>query len=504
VAVVDESACARLRAVLLDVDYTVAGVAGLLGPAAYAALVRGEIVPGLRATSGASPLETLTRLFVLQQPVPDGDARAALVGDEAMDLGLIASNGSETRALVDVRPYGDDTSDWYVVSDLGAGLAGSRVTVRSDHVLGVGGASTTLAQLTVRPQVERALDLGTGSGVQALHLTTHADHVVATDTNPRALRMAGLTAGLSDVRFELRLGNLFEPVAGERFDLVVSNPPFVVGPAGRFAYRDAGLPGDDVCRLIIRSAAWHLEGGGWCQLLANWLHVSGQDWRERVSSWLPDGVDAWVVQREVQDPADYAALWLRDSGEHLSPDYSQLFDDWLEAFEALDATAVGFGWVTLHAGDDQPGDLRVVEDLRQQVEQPVAPHVAEWFARQAWLRDLDAHVHADGVDGDARLLATAYDVPEGVTLERVGIPEGGVWHEVRTRLRQGSGLARSADVDDVCASIVAASDGATPLAEVLAGVAVAYGLAPGELVGTAAPTVRGLVSDGFLRPVTMT
>ena len=232
-AVVDASACARLRAVLLDVDYTVDGVAGLLGPAAYSALVRGEIVPGLRATTGASPLETLTRLFVLQQPVPDGDARAALVGDEAMDLGLIASNGSETRALVDVRPYGDDRFDWYVVSDLGAGLAGSRVTVRSDHVLGVGGASTTLAQLTVRPQVERALDLGTGSRVQALHLTTHADHVVATDTNPRALRLAGLTAGLSDVRFELRLGNLFEPVAGERFDLVVSNPPFVVGPAGR-------------------------------------------------------------------------------------------------------------------------------------------------------------------------------------------------------------------------------------------------------------------------------
>ena len=88
-------------------------------------------------------------------------------------------------------------------------------------------------------------------------------------------------------------------------------------------------------------------------------------------------------------------------------------------------------------------------------------------------------------------------------MQRVGIPEGGTWHEVRTRLRQGSGLARSADVDDVCASIVAASDGVTPLAEVLAGVAVAYGLAPGDLVGTAAPTVRGLVSDGFLRPVTM-
>jgi methylase of polypeptide subunit release factors len=497
--VVDASACARLRAALLDVGYTVDGVTELLGGTAYSALARGEIVPGLRATAGGSTLETLTRLFVLQQPVDSAAARSALPGDDAVELGLVSSDGVETRAVVDVRPYGDEAHDWYVVSDLGAGLG----PVRPDHVLGVGPASTTLAQLTVRPHVERALDLGTGSGVQALHLTTHADHVVATDTNPRALRLAALTAGLSGVTYELRRGNLFEPVAGERFDLVVSNPPFVIGPPGRFAYRDAGLPGDDVCRLILRSAAWHLEGGGWCQVLANWLHVRGQDWRDRVANWLPDGADAWVVQREVQDPADYAAMWLRDSGDHLSRDYPQQFGDWLDAFEGLDVEAVGFGWVTLRAGDDQPGGLRVLEDLRQAVEQPVAPHIREWFARQAWLRDLDATIHGDGLDGDARLYGTAYVVPDGVTLERIGIPEGGAWHDVRTRLRQTFGLCRAADVDEVCAAILAAADGTTPMRDVLVGVAVAYGLGPGELLDTAAPTVRGLVSAGFLRPVTM-
>jgi methylase of polypeptide subunit release factors len=498
---VDASACARLRAALLDAGYTVDGVSELLGGTAYAALARGEIVPGLRASGGGSPLETLTRLFVLQQPVDALDVEAALPGRDALALGLISSDGVETRAVVDVRPYGDGVNDWFVVSDLGTGLVGSAGSVRRDHVLGIGGASTTLAQLTVRPRVERALDLGTGSGVQALHLTTHADHVVATDTNPRALRLAALTAGLSGVTYELRLGNLFEPVAGERFDLIVSNPPFVVGPAGRFAYRDAGLPGDDVCRLIVRSAAWHLEGGGWCQLLANWLHVHDQDWRERVATWLPDGVDAWVLQREVQDPADYAALWLRDSGEHLGGDYAQLFGDWLDAFEGLDAVAVGMGWITMRASDD--ADVQVLEDLRQPVVQPVAPAVFDWFGRQAWLRDLDAKIHADGLDGDARLYGTAYVVPEGVTLERVSIPSEGAWHDVRTRLRQTSGLCRSADVDDVCAAILAASDGTTTMHDVLAAVAVAYGLAPRELIDSAAPTIRGLVSDGFLRPVTM-
>jgi hypothetical protein len=58
-------------------------------------------------------------------------------------------------------------------------------------------------------------------------------------------------------------------------------------------------------------------------------------------------------------------------------------------------------------------------------------------------------------------------------------------------------------VDDVCAAILAATDGTAPMRKVLSGVAVAYGLAPEDLHGSSAPVIRGLVSDGFLRPVTM-
>ena len=63
-------------------------------------------------------------------------------------------------------------------------------------MLGVSSASTTLAQLTVRRPVGRALDLGTGCGVQSLHLARHARSVTATDLNPRALELAALTAAV--------------------------------------------------------------------------------------------------------------------------------------------------------------------------------------------------------------------------------------------------------------------------------------------------------------------
>ncbi|NED63788.1 methyltransferase, partial [Streptomyces sp. SID10244] len=75
--------------------------------------------------------------------------------------------------------------------------------------------SVSLARAVIRTPVRRALDIGTGCGIQALHLGTHCDEIVATDTNERALALAGATARLNGMRWELRSGSLFEPVAGE-------------------------------------------------------------------------------------------------------------------------------------------------------------------------------------------------------------------------------------------------------------------------------------------------
>ena len=74
-----------------------------------------------------------------------------------------------------------------MASDLTPGLDGAPDRVGADHVLGISSAATSLAQLTVREPVGRALDLGTGCGVQALHLAAHCRRVVATDVNQRAL-----------------------------------------------------------------------------------------------------------------------------------------------------------------------------------------------------------------------------------------------------------------------------------------------------------------------------
>ncbi len=475
----------RLRAAA----YTADGILDLLGPAAYAALARGETVPALRVTEDAGPVGALTRLFVLQAPVPAAQAARLVPGyDDLLAAGLLRLEGDQVLAVVDVRPYAADAADFFVVSDLGTGIGGVTGAVRPQHVLGVGGASTTLAQLTVRPPVGRALDLGTGCGVQALHLTRHATSVVATDRNPRALQLARLTAELSGVAFELREGDLFGPVEGERFDLVVSNPPFVVSPGARFTYRDSGLPGDEICRRLVTEAPTYLADGGWCQLLANWLHVEGADWRERLAEWVvPTGCDAWVVQREVQDPMEYAELWLRDSGDHATPVYPDLYAQWLESFAADRIEGVGFGWITLHKSGSAHPYTRI-EEIRQPVQQPLGDEVSAWFARRDRLRDLD----------DTGLLAALVMVDPRVRLDQESAPGDGGFGRVAQRLRQTGGLHRSGGLDEVGLAVVSGCITPRPLMAVLLEVAQDLGLDPAGFADGALEAVRALVEEGFL------
>ena len=144
-----------------------------------------------------------------------------------------------------MRPYATEDSHLWVVSDLTPGLDGLPQRVGADHVLGISPASTSLAQLTLRDPVASSLDLGTGCGVQALHLATHSDTVVATDVNQRALGIARFNAALNEVadRVEVRDGSFFEPVRGERYDLIATNPPFVISPATGDTAASTATPG---------------------------------------------------------------------------------------------------------------------------------------------------------------------------------------------------------------------------------------------------------------------
>ena len=478
----------RLREALVAADFTVDAVRALLGEVADAALLRNETTPALRRTAAdAGSLATLTRLFLLQTTVTASAAEAALPGllDRLVAEGFLDRSVGEVAARLDVRPYAADDRDLWVVSDLTPGLDGLPQRVGAEHVLGISPASTSLAQLTLRDEVASSLDLGTGCGVQALHLAAHSGRVVATDVNPRALAIARFNAALNEVGevVEVRDGSFFEPVRGERFDLIATNPPFVISPAtgDRLVYRDSGLPGDRVVEDIVRAAPGHLSEHGWCQVLANWVVERGRPWDERLAAWLAPEVDALVVQRELVDPAAYVELWLKDSGHHPATggdpvEYHRRYDTWLSWLEDQGVEAVGFGWVNLRNGGTGRHDLW---DWPYDVEQPIAPAIAEWGA----------------TGSDIGRLSTLFR-REDVVQETVG-PVGAEDPETIV-LRQQRGFRRARQVDTVVAAMVGACDGELAVGPLLDAIAELLHLDPAETVATYLPVVRELVDEGFL------
>ena len=131
----------------------------------------------------------------------------------------------------------------------------------------------------------RVLDVGTGSGVAAIRAAGCGGQVTAIDINPEAIRCARINALLNhvDLQIDLRLGDLFAPVDGERFDVVVCNPPFFQGtPTSR---RDAAWRSEDfIDRFCDRLVDVVAVGGYALVVFSN--HADERGFLDRLaSSW---------------------------------------------------------------------------------------------------------------------------------------------------------------------------------------------------------------------------
>jgi len=546
---------ALLRALAADLaalDYTVDGVARLLGAEASEALARDQWVPAsLVLRDSHEPLATVAKMWLLAEDVTGEALARALPGvglDALAALGLVepaetaaAGGPALLRAAVDLRPYGwpaetpadaatpdgadtpagADTNLW-VASDLGAHQRPG--VLRHDHVLGIGQASLTLAQATIRRPVARALDLGTGCGIQLFHLLQHAATVVATDISVRALAFTrfnlllnapalGLTPkdfdpATKDARVSLRLGSLLEPVAGETFDLVVSNPPFVITPrhrgeqsADQFTYRDGGLAGDAIVENLVRGLPAVLAPGGTAQMLGNW-EVGRDDageplgWDTRPRQWVPDGVQAWFIQREQLRPGSYAETWLQDASQGRDREaYALAYGDYLRDFASRNVAGIGFGYILLRKPEPaaQTGmpasnfstDTRF-EEILYPIEQPAGPHLAATLDREAW------------IDARADIWDERLDVAGDVTEERHQKP--GAEHPGVILLRQGAGLRRTTLLSTELAGFVSASDGGLTVRQLIGALAALLERDDADFADVLYGRVCNLLRDGFLLP----
>ncbi|WP_307484251.1 DUF7059 domain-containing protein [Microbacterium trichothecenolyticum] len=494
----DPQLCRALADDLRAAGYRSTALREAWGAQADDALARGLRRPAMRALGDrVDAVAVLGRLWGLGLPVARGDAEAALPRlrvSGAVSLGLVGVSGDAVTPAVLLRPQGfaDDRGEveWWIASDLDeAALEGP---LPEDHVLGVGGASQTLARLQLTRRTRSALDIGTGCGIQALRLRRLVDRVVATDISERALRFTRLNALVNGVDgIETRHGSLFEPVAGETFDRVASNPPFVITPrvAGvpAYEYRDAGLEGDDLVASVIRGVGAHLSPGGVAQSLGNWEYREGESGLDRVRGWIPEALDAWVIEREVLDPLAYAELWVRDGGTIPGTRaYARLIDAWLDDFARRGVTGVGFGYVLLRKPLAGGPTLARYERVTGGGEAGFGPHLAACLA---------AHDRVALLDDDG-LAASVLRVAPDVTEARHHRP--GEEDPTVIELRQGGGFGRIVEVDPGLAALVGACDGDLSVGVLIDAIAQLMEVDAEALRADLLPRVRELLVTGFV------
>ena len=479
-----------LRRALEEKGYTQQAVADLVDPSRPPNPLETvlDVAAVLRRTAGSSPLDTLIRLFVLARPVPEEAAQAALAPidlEHLAAIGLLKRDGQEVHAEAALLPF----ADLLLARDFWPAVTGKPRA--ADYVLGVGPATIAVANLTVRRKGEAVLDLGTGAGFLALVAAEHADRVVGTDVNLRALGIASFNARLNGAaNVEFRPGSLFEPVRDGRFDLIVSNPPFVISPGRTYAYRDGGMSGDAFSEQVIRQVPAFLREGGYSTVLFNWHHKSEADWAERPIAWLDSsGCDAWLLCSEHADPIGYASNWLKDVATAEAPGYDRLLDEWLAYYERLGIGRISAGAVILRRRSGGRNWIRCERAPPGGATGSASDQIQRVFAAEDLLHRL-----AD----DRELLQTSLALTPDHQLQQVLHADQGRWSVERIELRQTRGFPFTGEVDRLTAKLLLGCDGGRPLGELVAQVAPQSESDPDQFARAAAALIRKLLKAGFL------
>ena len=438
----------------------------------------------LRLTAAGTPLDTLIRLFSLAASARLESAREALAPiplEEWREAGLVAVDGDRVDALVGLEVF----EGLLLAFDRPDLLDGG---AEPDHVSGVTNSTMSLAAFMERRPFEETLDLGTGAGVLAFLAARAGRRVFATDVNPRAIQFARFNARLNGVaNVEFAVGSAFEPARGRRFDLILANPPCVIGPAAQYAFCDSGMELDSLCRRIVAEAPDYLKPGGLFQCTAQWPNFGGAEWKERVTEWLRGGrCDALALHLQETDTPRYAEQAVGDTAPVDSASQARMYETYAAYFEDRNATSISEGLIALRLRGAPGASWVRLENLTGRRATHFGGAVWEYFAVADALERM----------GEGLLDARPRVAPSlSVTVSHTW--KGSAWEE-SYHLRQGAGFEFQAGVDWRIANLVRRLDGSRTLREGIAELADAT-RAPFDMVAPACvEIVRRMTQQGLL------
>ncbi|SPD72773.1 putative Methyltransferase small [uncultured Desulfobacterium sp.] len=476
----------RLRDVFEAAGYSDKGIIDAMGVQDFSSIKADDIPLLLHRTAGSMPIHTLIRLFLIKWPCDIDDVRLAI---RPMDVetwvkaGIVRVNNSSVFAAVELLPF----KDLLLAYDLPYIL---NSPLKQDYVMGIGSSTLTLANLTVRRHSRRTLDLGAGCAIHGLLASSHSERVIASDLNPRAIAFAEFNARINNIsNMECIQGDLFEPVNDQRFDLVVSNPPFVISPETRYTYRDSGMEADHITRKIVQQVPGFLNEGGFCQLLCNWAEKAGRDWREHLKEWFSgSGCDVWVMRSETHDAANYASKWIRHTEMYESGQYSERFNKWMEYYKGQGIDAVSAGTITMRRSGKHPNWFRG-DDSPEKMLGPSGDHVMRGFEQRDFL---------ETVQDDDALLNSRLSVASDVCLERQSSPSTDGWIDNIIMIHMTKGLAYSANIDPFIANLLIGCNGKQQLRDLMNNMAASLSADPKDIRPAFCTIARGLIEKGYI------
>lgn len=478
----------QVRAALDAAGFDEVSVAQAVGVKSIASLK--DVPPEIawQRTAGDSPLNVLLRLFVIGAPAPVPAVRAALAPaplERLIEGGLLQARGDLLRSTVKMVPC-----DGLIVA-----FDGSREGDKeeaADHVMGPSDGGRSLANITIRRPGADCLDLGTGCGFLALLAARHGGRVVATDVNPRSRAFVEFNAALNGIRnIEAVTGDLFAPVAGRKFDLVFSNPPYVISPDNRLVYMSGGMKGDSFCRRIVSEVGPFLREGGHFQMICNWAEPEDEEWTTHLRTWFEGtGCDAWALRSSTTDPKTYALTWV-NVGRHGAPGEPARLEEWLSYYREQRIRSIGAGIVTMKKRAGGPGWFRAFD----------GPPSVIGPCGDAVLSRMEALDFLQRVAEDEALMASVFKASPDARLVQECEPSPAGWAQVAAHVRIREGLAYVEEVDTYVAELIAACDGERTLRRAIDRALARLGEEPGSEPVETADIVRQLVDEGFLVPV---
>ncbi len=479
----DSPVLIELRNLLLQSGYSEAGIYPTVEN------ISPEISPDIPS---GSRLHTLLKLFYLLEPVPPDLVRQGL---PSLDLGQLLATG--VCCLEDNQVVSNVLFQPYAQLYFHVGYR-TLSTQPEEHVMRISSTSLELAHLMNPRRARNALDLGTGCGFLAALLSPRADRVYALDLNPAAVQLAEFNARWNSLsNITCLQGDLFEPVRDLRFDLIVSNAPYLICPVqdpfvNRLLYQHPpGQKDDSFCLQLARDASHFLEEEGFLHMTLAWIQKQGQDWRGRLTKTLSCiGCDAWCLRAYEELPEEYVSNWCAELPDIQGTDMDSLRREGLAYFEQNKIEAIGSGFLTLRRCTSRANHLWFDEAPDDRSE-PYGSSVATLFDVRAKFESAP----------DELLLQQEFAVTPDVASIQKSVRKGKRWESIASELCRDSGLKYTfSGVDPILSEIVTRLDGRASLRTILARISRERHLPLPSVMAAHLPHVRELLRYGFILP----